>query len=172
MQRGLCFSLEQTGSDASGPHGALRSAVEQTAEHHHKGEHDKIPETAHAMADETGNDHKDRAADGKDRQDIVLPDGGALLLADPLDEHRDIERIDRDDRQLRRVKQEGDALEDRAREDRLVAPGAGEVGKVEVQTPEAAQQQAMTAELLGIFVCSSTRENIWVAGPLPRAATE
>ena len=75
MQRGLCFSLEQTGSGASGLHGALRSAVEQTAEHHHKGEHDKIPETAHAMADETGNDHKDRAADGKDRQDIVLPDG-------------------------------------------------------------------------------------------------
>ena len=167
MQRGLCFSLEQTGSGASGPHGALRSAVEQTAEHHHKGEHDEIPEAPHTVADETGNDHKDRAADGKDRQDIVLPDGGALLLADPLDEHRDIERIDRDDRQLRRVKQEGDALEDRAREDRLVAPGAGEVGKVEVQTPEAAQQQ-----LLGIFVCSSTRENIWVAGPLPRAATE
>ena len=45
---------------------------------------------------ETGNDHEDRAADGKDRQNIVLPDGGALLLADPLDEHRDIERIDRD----------------------------------------------------------------------------
>ena len=63
MQRGLCFSLEQTGSGASGPHGALRSAVEQTAEHHHKGEHDEIPEAPHTVADETGNDHKDRAAD-------------------------------------------------------------------------------------------------------------
>ena len=109
------------------------------------------------MAQNTGRHHKDSAADGQDGQDKASQDGFVLLLADPLDEDGDIHGVDGDDGQLAGI------------EDKGALPGAGQIGQIEIQAPEAAHQQADHGGIvghigLGVHLREDLRPGAFLAG--------
>ena len=110
---------------------------EQGADGHNDRKYDQIPYTAHLVANNAGNDHKYRAAQrqnghNKTPQNILI-----LFLAHPLDEDGQVHQIDGDDGKLGGVEYE------------RTGPGAGKVGKIEVNKPGSNDHQGQNGCVIG-----------------------
>ena len=103
--------------------------VQQQTDRHNHGKYDEVPYNSHLVAQHTGKDHKQTTDNGQRRHNETTQHGLILFLAHPLDHHRHIHAVDEDDRQLGGVEHES------------ALPGAGEVGKIEIQEPCAGKDQ-------------------------------
>ena len=117
----------------------LLLGVELVADGHDHGEDDQVPEVAHLVAQQAGDDHEDGTDDGQHGQHIAAQGGLGGLVLDPAPENGQVHGVDGDDGQLGGIKDESGALESGALEHHQTVHGAGQVGHVEVQHPGGAQ---------------------------------
>ena len=101
------------------------------------------------MAHQAGVDHEQRAKYGKHRDHIALQRLFVGRLAHPVDEDRDIHRVQRHDGQLGSVEAEDDALKRGSHKGLRAAPGLEDAGEDEIGAPEAAEEQAHNGGVAG-----------------------
>lgn len=104
--------------------------VKRDGQRHDDREHDQIVEHGFAMRHDGRDAEEDAAHDRQHRHDVAVKSVQLLFPAHDVEEHRNIERVERDDRQLGRV------------EAKRAEPALGEVGAVEICQPDGAHEHA------------------------------